>query len=211
MSAVSSLVVLCEQSVCSVTPDERCLIAACLNCLSLTYLPWPNPCMWLVSFHQLPKLSCAFTSYCLPLFFSFQFSYHSLSYRQASPDRLCMTASLSQGDFQNRANVFYVIDPPYIFQGDQLSTLTGLCAFVETLNLFAFITCNSSTDFGIASLFYACLMVQRASELFAMAATAAPTDARTWLNWALLERRRDHYQPARKYAPAPCLLPYIIL
>ncbi len=31
-----------------------------------------------------------------------------------------------------------------------------------------------------------------------MAAADAPTDARTWLNWALLERRRDHYGPARR-------------
>ncbi len=44
----------------------------------------------------------------------------------------------------------------------------------------------------------AMVSLQRASELFAMAAADAPTDARTWLNWALLERRRDHYGPARR-------------
>jgi len=44
---------------------------------------------------------------------------------------------------------------------------------------------------------------QRASELFAMAAADAPTDARTWLNWALLEKRRDHYGPARRSVKLP--------
>ena len=38
-----------------------------------------------------------------------------------------------------------------------------------------------------------------------MAAAEAPTDARTWLNWALLERRRDHYEPARRYGTRNCI------
>ena len=43
-----------------------------------------------------------------------------------------------------------------------------------------------------------CMPLQHASELFARAAAAGPTDARTWLNWALLERRRSNSDAARR-------------
>ena len=80
---------------------------------------------------------------------------------------------------------------------EQPSTWRGSIIFTF-FSLFCVLYIVQFTVLWHCPLMLPAWMLQRASELFAMAATAGPTDARTWLNWALLERRRDHYQPARK-------------